>query len=392
LFRFKLRTLLIAWLVCGAWLGWWIHSARQQRDAVAGIRQLTNLGVIGYSFEADYSHNKWWPRIDPTANSWIPGFALEALGNDFFHNVVYVQVDEENGLRPELAAQLSRLENLRSLILLCDVSDVALDRLTDLRELRSLQVFSSDSDDASRAISRLPKLEALTINWGGLTGDGFANLARMRTLKSLTLDRMTDEGLAQLAQNRKLEGLYILPGQWDRLERITGKGVAQLAACPRLRGLTLKRSCITDDDLQYFARVTSLERLSLELGSITGVGFQHLTGLTNLKWVCLENAPIMDDAMTFLAQLPNLEAIDLRGTEVTLAGFEQLGKSPRLRKLVVTAPANSNTNLGRAIERLGPYMKTFLAPEVEIGRLEPGDMERLAQTLPGVQIVHYRDF
>ena len=389
-FRFRLRTLLVAWLVIGASVGWWIQSSRQQRDAVANIHRLTARAVIGYSYRMVPSYNKYWPDIDPGAVSWVPRFALDALGEDYFHNVVYVQVDGIEGEEIELATQLARLRNLQRLRLLCEATDVMVARLVGLRELRSLQLWSSNSEDTLRIISRLPRLEALVINWSEFTDAGLAHLARLRTLKSLTLENITDTGLAHLARSSNLEELYILPGLWDRLDRVTGKGVSQLAACPRLRELRLERSCFTDDDLRHFAILNSLESLSLELANINGIGFQHLTGLTDIKRVYLENTPITDEAITYLAQLPDLEAVDLRGTEVTITGLEHFATSPKLRWLVVTMP--SSTKLGRVLDQLSPVMKAILGPEIGVGHLTVSELERLRQALPHCKIDDYRDF
>src|SRR5687768_990232 len=164
-FRFRLRSLLIVWLAVPAWLGWWVHSAREQRDAVASIRNLADGAVIGYSYQMVPTDSEYWPSVDSAAVSWVPNFALEDLGKDFFHNVVYVEIrDKCEGDELQLATQLVRLKNLQRLRLQCEPTDAMLTRLVGLRKLKSLQLWIASSDDTLRIISGLPKLEALMIN------------------------------------------------------------------------------------------------------------------------------------------------------------------------------------------------------------------------------------
>ena len=73
MFRFKLRTLLVAITALGVWMGWHVMAARRQAAAVADVRKLG--GWVLYDFQFD-------PTIrgtsrKPNAQSRVPQWLLE---------------------------------------------------------------------------------------------------------------------------------------------------------------------------------------------------------------------------------------------------------------------------------------------------------------------------
>ena len=423
-FRFRLRTLLVAWLALGAWIGWWIVSTREQRDAVANIQKLTspswfapNLAYIDYSFEMiddgptspttprDSTATCWVPgtrpNSDTTAKSWVPDFAINRLGRDFFHNVSYVNIIRSSrGDALTLAEQLTRLRSLRHLVLLdVGVTDAVVGRLSGLRKLTSLELGNvSLTDDALRSISNISSLRALDVS-GQFSDAGLEELRRLTKLELLCLegDDFSNAGLAHLRQLTKLKGLSLgsprisdpselaqLPDlEWLLLmsSHITGKGVGQLAACKKLRSLTLMDSGITDDDLKDLASLQSLESICLQSADISGVGFEHLSGLTKVKRLYLQGTRINDHAIVFLARLPSLEQIDLGGTGVTAAGLEQFKDAPNLRRIII--PRNEETY---------SLIDVILGRPREAHGFSAGDLAHLQKVLPKCKIDEYRDF
>ena len=63
LFQYRLRTLLILTTITAAWLAWWTHTARRQREAVAAFR---TAGLIAkYDFQKGMSGADtppFWPK------------------------------------------------------------------------------------------------------------------------------------------------------------------------------------------------------------------------------------------------------------------------------------------------------------------------------------------
>ncbi len=84
-FQFNLRTLLILATVCAALfalMARWSYNARQQRVAVEAI--WATEGLVTYDFEENHSgitSPPYWPK-------WL----VDALGVDYFANVVEVEL------------------------------------------------------------------------------------------------------------------------------------------------------------------------------------------------------------------------------------------------------------------------------------------------------------
>lgn len=75
LLQFRLRVILILTTLIAIWLGWWIHTSRQQREAVAELRKAG--AEIVYDFdEQGLEGPPYWP-------AWL----VDALGVDCFADV-----------------------------------------------------------------------------------------------------------------------------------------------------------------------------------------------------------------------------------------------------------------------------------------------------------------
>jgi hypothetical protein len=89
LVQFSLRGLLLLIAICSIWLGMAFHRARQQARAVAAIK--AGGGTVSY----DYQQGADLYSADPAAESNVPGWLLDRLGVDFFHDVMGVSVNED---------------------------------------------------------------------------------------------------------------------------------------------------------------------------------------------------------------------------------------------------------------------------------------------------------
>ena len=103
--RFSVRTMIVLVLVIGAALGWVVHRARVQRDAVAAIRKAG--GAIWYDWQ--FKGNSHIPKGEPRGPRWL----VEALGVDYFGYVTVVngtRLFSDNELVP--VESLGHLERL----------------------------------------------------------------------------------------------------------------------------------------------------------------------------------------------------------------------------------------------------------------------------------------
>ncbi len=83
--RFNLRTLILLTLMFGSGLGWLVHSARVQREAVAAIRRDRD-SVLYYNWE--WKDGQW---IRGGAPAW-PHWLVEKFGVDYFGHVVFASL------------------------------------------------------------------------------------------------------------------------------------------------------------------------------------------------------------------------------------------------------------------------------------------------------------
>lgn len=264
LFRFRLRTLLIAFTVVAVLLGLHVRSAERQRHAVLAIRQYG--GWVRYEFQfpkGHYSEN----GFDPKARSIVPQWLLDQLGMDFFHNVVQVSLNysEDSGKREENK----------------NFTDEAMQYLVAFPNLRVLLLEGGQgSDEGMQYLEGLTKLEQLFM-WdvGQVTDAGAAHLERLKNLRyiHLTTSQITDKSLAIFAQLPKIQGLSLqfnnfsdkgmesvapleqltdlwVCGRHDRKNEITDAGLKQLENLKHLKRLGIQNTYVTPEAIQSFKK------------------------------------------------------------------------------------------------------------------------------------------
>ena len=169
--RFGVRGLLVFVLVIGAGLGWIVHQAHIQRDAVAAIVRAG--GVVEYDWQR--SNGTWIPGGEPSA----PRRLVHLIGGDYFGHVTAVWLSHTKETDATLAdvGRLTRLEEFY--INSQAISDAGLEHLTGLTNLSVLWLYRTQVTDA-----------------------GLAHLKGLTHLSSLRLDdtRVTDAGIRDLQQ------------------------------------------------------------------------------------------------------------------------------------------------------------------------------------------------
>jgi len=178
--RFSLRSLLVLVAVAAIGLAW-VHSAQQQRAAVAAMLKSNPAAAVLYDYEVEDDGGLNQPGTPPG-----PEWLRERLGVDY-------------------------------------VSDVA-----------GIDMFYPTDADL-RCVVRFPRLERLHLERSiDLTDAGLVQLASLKHLKRLVLgeaDQVTDAGLLQLAKLRNLRVVRM-----DRGRRMTSAGIEALrAALPNCR-------------------------------------------------------------------------------------------------------------------------------------------------------------
>ncbi len=128
-FQFSLRSVLIQWAIAAVlfnWLALHIRAARRQQAAVAAISAAGGIAI--YDFE-------WDPWGDHA-----PKFLRQALGHDFFQDVVYVRLNTP-AANDELMARIRYLDGLGALVLNgTPVTDAGLAHLKSLKGLGVIEL------------------------------------------------------------------------------------------------------------------------------------------------------------------------------------------------------------------------------------------------------------
>ena len=270
MFRFSIRTLLLVTTVFGIWFGIHVHRTDVQRRSVAAIRDYG--GWVRYDFQfpsSEYSYK----GFDPNAESRVPRWILDRLGEDFFHSVVQVNLNysEDSGTRQEND----------------NPSDEALQHLPGLPNIRVLLLSDTQAGDASlRHLARLKKLERLYM-WD--------------------VNEVSDAGVAHLSNLRNLNYIHL------STSRITDESLQVFGNLPKLRGLSLQFNHFSDDGLEHLAKLTELENLWVcgrrgEGNGITDAGLEYLAGLRNLKELGVQNTQVTVDGLkSFRKAVPNCQ-------------------------------------------------------------------------------------
>ena len=259
--RFGVGGLMLLILVVGLWLGDRVHRARQQRLAVAGVREFG--GWVGYAdgFAAGPGGMTQGDRLsEPGVGKFTPVqttlglvWLWNWLGDEYWRKITFVNMLHGPHLAPNMDGPSA---------------DATLLTLQGQSSIQSLQLEGETLTDRGLAsVASLTGLEELSLWMGyGITEKGVADLARLPRLRVVFL---TSTELSDAA-------------------------IDHLAGLPALEELTVEGSHFTDQSLQSLAQAKRLRTLELssETPTITDAGLRHLEGLPNLERVSLSHATI----------------------------------------------------------------------------------------------------
>ncbi len=248
--RFSVRALIFLVIVSAVGLGWLVHNARTQREAVKAIANAG--GRVLYDWQ--WSDGKSIPGGKP----WVPEWLVNSIGVDYFGHVTWV------GFLPP----------------------------------------SRPTDATAGQIGHLYRLQRLNIGTSSLSDAGIAHLERLTNLSYLFLqgNEVTDGGLSRLKRLTKLNSLDLTGTQ------VTDAGLVHLQGMTKLTRLTLQGTQVTDAGLSYLKRLTDLRELNIIRTPVTDAGLEHLKGLTKLTELYLFGTQVTDAGVRELQRaLPTLK-------------------------------------------------------------------------------------
>lgn len=195
-----------------------------------------------------------------------------------------------------------------------DPTDEAMQHIAAMPKLRMLMCQDTKAGDAGfEALGRSQTIEYI---WGrkcyGLTGRGFAALAKMPSLKGLSVSCLNVDDAA----------------------------LSALPDFPVLR--ELMPMDVSDEGFRHVGRCAQLENLWCMYCRDTGdVATEHIAGLNKLKTYYAGKTSITDRSLKILGQLITLERLEFwECAGLTDAGLAYLAELPQLREITVGGSPN----------------------------------------------------
>ncbi|MEQ1903830.1 MAG: hypothetical protein ABL888_06575, partial [Pirellulaceae bacterium] len=102
------------------------------------------------------------------------------------------------------------------------------------------------------------------------------------------------------------------------------EALSQLVNFPGLKSLTVKGSDLVAASFDEIAKLTALEKLTMDLAPVTNESLQKLLTLKNLRYLQLFRADISDEGLGIVAQFPKLEQLRIGQTRVGDDGIAKL--------------------------------------------------------------------
>jgi hypothetical protein len=217
----RTRTMLTAVLIAACTMGWIVHRARVQREAVAALHRAG--GYVKYEWRVVSPDG----LIEYEGTPWAPKWLMDRFGVDYFGSVVAAGATTGDRLPAGLMAHIARLDRLEEF------------------GLYTLYL----TDDEMAHIGRLTKLTSLFLP-ARVSGAGLAKLSRLHQLKKLALHGSTvnDSAMAHVIGLAKLEFLDL------RGTDVTDQGLAQLRNLPNLKMLFISGPKFTDSAVEELRR------------------------------------------------------------------------------------------------------------------------------------------
>ncbi len=242
--RVSVRTMMILVLILGGALGWFVHRAHVQRDAVTALKPST--GTIRYDWQFNDGRGIW------NGKPWEPKWLADILSVDYFHNVTMVSLSG-NVTDADMAC-LGSLSRIDTLVLdPSNVSEIGVEHLDRLTSLRWLTIYTPVGH-ADNQIMRLKRLKSL---------------GRLRGLNLDGTDA-TDAGVWQLDGLTDLELLGL-----DET-RVTDACLTHLGRLTALQNLFLNKTQVSDEGLVHLRGMVNLARLHLKGTKVTAAGVREL--------------------------------------------------------------------------------------------------------------------
>jgi Leucine-rich repeat (LRR) protein len=356
--RITLGVMMIAVLAVGGALGWFAYRVRVQREAVAAIQKVR--GVVFYNGQTSargkapppQSHFlRWLRRVvgeDCLDTATFVGVSAEQLDDRLM-----MQIGRLNGIenlniqgRPLPAgltergiSQIRRLTRLKSFVVQGPLDTTGfLSAIGPQRHLRRLWLASASATDTDMVrLGQLAELENLQLDGSRVSDVGFSQLANLRKMKQLTLQKCFVADLSPVRSMPDLDRLILGDGTHmsSRTLLATTVSLEPVRGKKKLTTLSIGNIPTDDDSLQVIATLPALLSFSAAGIGITEKGLANVPAAPRLFSVQLPHTSI-SDLRPLGARAAQLVVLDLHGSPITDAGLAPFARSSRMTRLVLS--------------------------------------------------------
>lgn len=210
-YQFSLRTLLIVvtlFALACSWFAVKMREAERQKQAKQAILEIG--GDVRYDFEFD-SAGEETDADGPSGPAWL----IQLLGEDFFKNVVAVEIPADH-LDKEMLSQLLMMPRLKAVQLQCKFTrDSDLTLLNELPQLRKVTFYHAQMMDSELAeLKGLKQVEVLEFHNVSISDAGLKHLKGLSNLKEFhySYTDITAKGIQDLQKalpNLKIQRKYL---------------------------------------------------------------------------------------------------------------------------------------------------------------------------------------
>ncbi len=283
-----------------------------------------------------------------------------------------------------LATNLSKLSRLEKLSI--DQSALTLEGWKSLAKLGTLQQLDLrdcplDSEQFIVAVGGMPKLKAVRLSGkNGLTtvdDAGMAVLAKCPELKALAIDDLwvTSEGISHLTTCEKLVEFYAGGTTIDDEAAIV------LAKLPTLRKLRLARTSIGTKALETLS-ILPLEDLDIsEASAIDDDSLAAVGKMKSLKRLNLWRDTVSDLGMLHLAGLTNLEWLNLDNTHISDNGLPHLSGLKKVSFLHLGSTGVTDAGMPNLVS-----MESLKDLKVTRTAVTEAGVEVVKKAIPGIDV------
>lgn len=174
---------------------------------------------------------------------------------------------------------------------------------------------------------------AVSVQSTGLTDEGLAEIAKMKTLEELRLSlcsNLTTKGMKSITTLPRLDNLNLT------FMKIPDGSFEEISKIKTLTHLALFNSKnIKDSDIQLLSKIPDLEYLDLSSTNLSNDVIPVLSKFKSLSNLRLGNLNLNDDNLEYLCKIPNLTDLGLAQNAITDAGLAKLDNCKHLEVLVL---------------------------------------------------------